>query len=362
MNPMNPMPRGGAAAGGSSAQAMPGGTSPLTAQALFTSRAAQAVAGDARLSNTPLMGKMTHPLWHWSPDVRSDIFQFDLLQRTCFDRRTTSLWHVEVPFTAKAKPAQKLRAVRIISISRPSDVVLRVQAPLVAEYVDERGERLAEILAQADTLWAFWSAITNLDAVRTPKTVELIANALGWASTITMAFKHALACPRPVDYSSALQPIIPTPAHGSIPSGHGAAAYLFVELVRELLQLDDDSPMLRDLRRQAFRIAENRTVAGLHFPVDHIAGRLLGETLAAYFIALNTPAPAKSAAFAGSTMGKGKAAAADRRMSDEENRALGAEDACSVDAVEVPQPAQPPIIKELWDAAKQELQLLGYVA
>jgi len=89
--------------------------------------------------------------------------------------------------------------------------------------------------------------------------------------------------------------MLPCPLHASLPSGHATEAFLIARLLLALLAgtKGDGSLMhlwANQLMRQSSRIAVNRTVAGLHFPVDSAAGALLGLTLAEYLIGLCTGA------------------------------------------------------------------------
>lgn len=64
-------------------------------------------------------------------------------------------------------------------------------------------------------------------------------------------------------------------------------------LLQALLQAADKTGAKYEeqLQRQAARIAVNRTVAGLHFPVDSAVGRLLGTALGEFMVARCTGAP-----------------------------------------------------------------------
>jgi hypothetical protein len=101
-----------------------------------------------------------------------------------------------------------------------------------------------------------------------------------------MQFKHALACWRPHQYSEQVQPMITTPGHGSFPSGHATQAFVLARLLDGILPVvgTEYDAMRRQLYLQAARIATNRVVAGVHFPVDGVAGRLLGHSIAEHVL------------------------------------------------------------------------------
>ena len=177
----------------------------------------------------------------------------------------------------------------IAEIERPATLTFEAQIPMVLSWAELRNERATEIMAQIDAQYAFWSSIIYMHPDRTKRTFELINILLQVCVYVEMRFKHALACWRPVEYNAQVQPMITTPGHGSFPSGHATQVHAVAHVLKSLLNLNPANQghkMIKDqLERQAARIATNRVVAGVHFPVDSMAGRMLGVALGEYFVA-----------------------------------------------------------------------------
>ena len=152
----------------------------------------------------------------------------------------------------------------------------------VLAYADLRSERSTEMLSQIDGQWAHWCSIVPMRPDSTPHTLALLTAALQWVITVELRFKHAFGCPRPAELSPQVQPCITTPGHGTFPMGHAVQAFLLAGLLQDLLGVDADDAWGIQLTRTAFRISINRVVAGLHFPVDLVAGLVLGQTLVRY--------------------------------------------------------------------------------
>jgi membrane-associated phospholipid phosphatase len=250
----------------------------------------------------------------WDPMVRAAILDFELISHLHVTKSdetlvaggatsngVVTLWHVELtgptPVQGAADSPPSGSCERIASFNRPDEAKFRKQLELVAAYADLREDRASEILAQLGPPIAFWSSVANLHPVRNRWTVELLDAALRLAKYAEMRLKHALACRRPVEYSPQVQPMILTPGHGSLPSGHSTEAHLIAYLLWKLLEEAErkkipdgsgtasrDAAWREQLMRQAARIAINRTVAGVHFPVDSSAGQLLGLTLGEYLV------------------------------------------------------------------------------
>lgn len=176
----------------------------------------------------------------------------------------------------------------IAEVGRSQPGTFETQIAMVLSWAELRDDRATEVLAQIDPQYAFWSSIVFLHPERTRRTLELVNMVLQFCVYVEMRFKQALACYRPVEYNAEVQPMITTPGHGTFPMGHATQAYAVAYVLEKLLNLDPTKlaslqRVIDQLDRQAARIATNRVVAGMHFPVDAMAGRMLGVALGEYF-------------------------------------------------------------------------------
>ena len=185
-------------------------------------------------------------------------------------------------------------------MQRPNKAFFIAQSHRVESWAALRAERAPEILAQLSPQIAFWSSIIHLNPGYTPYTHELLSVAVEYASHVVQQTKFLAVCPRPSDFSPRIQPMFDAPAFFAWPSGHATQAFMVAELLTRLLVRDpvQDVAAKREMRlqlwRQADRIATNRIVAGLHFPVDNEAGCALGITLAEDLVLQSLGQPGKS--------------------------------------------------------------------
>jgi membrane-associated phospholipid phosphatase len=219
-------------------------------------------------------------LLKWEPWVRVQLGHQQLLSGLVY--RDHRLWLAP---EIDAKGTCTNAAVELLHMRGPGADLLDTQVEKVALRASERQDRMPEILVQREHLWPFWTSVTNIAPETAPRTWELMEMALELSPSIGMRFKNDIACPRPADLSAVVRPVIETPGHGSFPSGHATAAFLFAQVMAALLGLRPKNSVSIQLRRLALRIADNRVVAGVHYPIDAMAGWQLGNALADYFVA-----------------------------------------------------------------------------
>jgi membrane-associated phospholipid phosphatase len=224
-------------------------------------------------------------LARWSTPVRAASIQQALLSgfHVEFDAPSETAWGCHIDKGSAVHSIDGgLRAVNVFSLQKPSEADFVAQLALVFEAVEQRRDRFEEVLAQAEFPWPLWAAAVNLQPGRHRFTVELLGHALGFTAAVYHRVKHEFACVRPADRSHLVQPLVPTPEHGALPSGHATESFLMAGLLPALLSQAPNGPLATYLARLADQIAHNRVVAGVHFPVDSQAGRALGVALARY--------------------------------------------------------------------------------
>ncbi|MES2952335.1 MAG: phosphatase PAP2 family protein, partial [Pseudomonadota bacterium] len=219
-------------------------------------------------------------LSYWAAGPRLLVCELELLSGLHFDVNQNKQ-SVSVGFVNLDK--SPLKSLTLARLTRPTPHIFKQQLQLVSDYADLREDRGAEVLEQMTGGMSFVASVVGLTAHRHKYTLELLDLMISLGLHVKMRFKQAFACPRPVDLSPQIQPMIPTPGHASWPSGHATEAYMAAFVLQALLP--HGNKYKEQMERLAARIAVNRTVAGLHFPVDSAVGRLLGTSLAEFFVA-----------------------------------------------------------------------------
>jgi membrane-associated phospholipid phosphatase len=264
-------------------------TSPLASEALITTH--NGIAGTwIAVPDTDVDAnaqEKTDYLGRLASSVRTALFGFEIGSRLgfTFDTDVARVFHLQ----AGTGAAPAANYVPLMEMKRPTQKIFADQLTMVANYADLRSDRAAEIIAQLATPLEFLRAIAFVDPARTPYTVELLGMSQWMATYVEMRLKYALACKRPIEWSPQIQPMIWTPTHGSLPSGHATEAFCMAQVLWLLLRDVGTTPYSGVLwgemmMRLAARIAINRTVAGVHFPVDSAAGAVLGLNLGQYLV------------------------------------------------------------------------------
>lgn len=277
----------------------------LMMQALRKSRAKITRLADSRASAAA--NPKSQPLWRWAPEFRSEAVSGELHSRVQVHGR--SVWLVAAASAKDTDQTTDLKAQRLIDIPTKQDLQAAQPKPpaklgyKLDEQIDsvmraavEREDRLPEILVQTQGLWPFFESITGVRLDRAPAFFDLLIAVERWTLRVLMQLKHHIAAARPVEVSSLIMPIIDTPGHGSLPSGHATQAAFNAELLGLLLYHDaQGNPLaapherMQLLDRFARRVAFNRVAAGVHFPVDSQVGYWLGRQLALAVAALAEP-------------------------------------------------------------------------
>lgn len=237
----------------------------------------------------------------WGPDIRLESLVAELARPLVVEAEPSGrgvLLRHQVHTWSKAQPlaprSGRAQALPVLWLTRPPRAVFERQLGLVGAWMELRAERLPEIVSQISVPLPYWAALVDLNPSTFPRTLELLHLSLAAVLSVGQQFKHLLGCPRPVDYSPDVQPVIQARRFGAFPSGHAAEAFAVAHVLDALARSARARPkavearaldgLTQRLQALAGRISDNRVVAGVHFPVDGAAGRVLGHTLAEYVL------------------------------------------------------------------------------
>lgn len=132
-------------------------------------------------------------------------------------------------------------------------------------------------LSHAGGYAAIWLGLALVTAavLRRPHVLAWVVVSVLACDLVSRAVKEAVGRPRPPERLAGIEPLVSVPASPSFPSGHAASSFAAA------LVLSRAAPRLTPaLFALAAAVAFSRIYAGVHYPLDALAGALLGLVVA----------------------------------------------------------------------------------
>jgi acid phosphatase (class A) len=152
------------------------------------------------------------------------------------------------------------------------DALTRYKDEQLRQVIDasvDREERLDEILDQHEGAIKYWLGMLMIDPGSAPATFQLICVARLVGEVVVMCLKEEYKVARPSQVCPAIVPVVDPPVTPAFPAGHALQSHL-ISLCLEKAERASAQPDL--LFVLSNRIARNRVIAGLHYPLDNEAG------------------------------------------------------------------------------------------
>lgn len=206
---------------------------------------------------------------HWDPEHRAWRFVQEFMLKCTWGANNTPISVIETALNGQANiPVPKTGATfQLDAAELSAQIVAVLNAGL------DRADRAMEIMDQASGQGAlnYWIGLLRIDPSQDKNTYLLMLVARKIGEYVAMGLKDVYKFRRPSQVYPHIMPAIDPPDTPSYPSSHSLQAHLISGLLKKALPANANQTVAA-LDHLAGRVAYNREIAGVHYPMDSLAG------------------------------------------------------------------------------------------